>query len=339
MNDRRARLAPIAASRGWQSPSCCRGMLRQHPAYRSMTGLRVSRRDSEGYADLATPNRPVGEPVMPGTNRLQALLLLVLILLNGCSATGNVRMPIPVLLVHAPQPAHRVVVMLPGRGDDLVGLQRRGAAGIIQHAWPDADVILTGLTMPYYTGGVAVRRLHDEVIAPLRRKGYRQIWLAGISLGGLGSLLYDQAYPGQIDGMLLLSPYLGERAIQREIRTAGGLAAWQPGPAQPIGPATFQRELWRYLKNWPREPSRTRTVWVAYGASERFRAAIELACPGLPADHVLMLPGHHDWTLWKPALSRLLDIAAPAAGQARLHTTDDTRGRARNAAAMTPGKI
>lgn len=268
---------------------------------------------------------------MPGLNRLQVLLLLAVIVLGGCSAAGNVRMPIPVLLVHAPQPAHRVVVMLPGRGDDLAGLQRHDVARIIQQAWPDADVMLTGLSMPYYTGGVAVKRLHDEVIAPLRSKGYRQVWLAGISLGGLGSLLYDQAYPNQVDGMLLMSPYLGDRAIQQEIRAAGGLAQWQPGPRQAIGPETFQRELWRYLKHWSREPARTRTVWLAYGASERFRAAIELASPELSANHVLMLPGHHNWTLWIPALRDLLDAAAPAAGQDGARAADTTRAERKSA--------
>lgn len=269
--------------------------------------------------------------MMPGLNRLQVLLLLALILLGGCSAAGNVRMPIPVLLVHAPQPAHRVVVMLPGRGDDLAGLQHHDVARIIQQAWPDADVMLTGLSMPYYTGGVAVKRLHDEVIAPLRAHGYRQIWLAGISLGGLGSLLYDQAHPDQIDGMLLMSPYLGDRAIQQEIHAAGGLAQWQPGPRQPIGPASYQRELWRYLKHWSGDPGRTRTVWLAYGASERFRAAIELASPGLPANHLLMLPGKHNWALWKPALRKLLDAAAPVAGQAAVRTAEPARSESKGA--------
>lgn len=96
-------------------------------------------------------------------------------------------------------------------------------------------MILTGLTMPYYTAGVATRRLHDEVIAALKAHGYRQVWLAGILLGGMGTLLYDQAYPGQLDDMLRLSPYLGERVIQQEIRDAGGLAAWQPWPGATVG--------------------------------------------------------------------------------------------------------
>ena len=234
-------------------------------------------------------------------------LVAALTLLAGCAARGDVRKPIPTLLVPAPhQPAQRVVVMLPGRGDDVDSLQRQDVARIIQQQWPDADVVLTGLTMPYYRAGVAASRLHDQVVAPLEEHGQRQVWLAGISLGGMGALLYDQAYPNQVHGMLLLSPYLGERAIHKEIRGAGGLDAWSPGPPQPMRPDTFQRELWRYLKHWSDEPARTRTAWLAYGADERFRASIELATPELPHDHVIMLPGHHDWTLWKPALHLLL---------------------------------
>lgn len=226
---------------------------------------------------------------------------------TGCAAGGDITRPVPTTFVAAPQPAHRLVVMLPGRGDSLRSLGDRRVAQLIQQHWPDADVILTGLSMPFYRQGRATQRLHDEVIVPARRPGYRQVWLAGISLGGMGALLYDQQYPDTIDGMLLLSPYLGEDAIQREIRQAGGLAAWQPGPAQVLGPQTFQRELWRYLKSWPALPQRTDSVWLAYGADEPFRQPIELMSPLLAPDHVIMLPGKHNWKFWSQALPALLD--------------------------------
>lgn len=232
--------------------------------------------------------------------------LILLLLLGGCFATGHVGKPIPTAYYPAPQTAHRLVVMLPGRGDSLSGLEHRRVAQLIQRQWPDADVILTGLTMPYYMQGHAPQRLHDEVIAPALAHGKRTLWLAGISLGGMGALLYDRAYPNQARGMLLLSPYLGDAPIHREIRDAGGLLAWQPGPAQPISPNNYQRELWRSIKRWKRTPWRSCTTWVAYGASERFRKPVELMTPLLPSDHVLMLPGHHDWTLWIPAMRDLL---------------------------------
>jgi hypothetical protein len=152
-------------------------------------------------------------------------LLACLLTLVGCVAGGDISQPVLTIFIAAPQPAHRLVVMLPGRDDSLQGLTDTGIAGIIQQRWPDADVLLTGLTMPFYQQGRAAQRLHDEVIEPARRKAYQQVWLAGISLGGMGTLLYDSQYPDQIDGLLLLSPYLGEDAIHRQIRQSGGLAA------------------------------------------------------------------------------------------------------------------
>lgn len=234
-------------------------------------------------------------------------LLACLLTLVGCAAGGDVSKPVPTTFIAAPQPAHRLVVMLPGRGDSLQALTDTGIAKIIQQSWPDADVLLTGLTMPFYRQGRAAQRLHDEVIEPAQRKAYRQVWLAGISLGGMGTLLYDSEYPDQIDGLLLLSPYLGEDAIHQQIRQAGGLAAWQAGPAQAMGPDTFQHEVWRSLQAWSRRPQRTSSTWLAYGADEPFRQPIELMTPLLPADHVIMLPGKHNWKLWKPAMRALLE--------------------------------
>ena len=238
-------------------------------------------------------------------------LLACLLTLVGCVAGGDVSKPVPTTFVAAPQPAHRLVVMLPGRGDSLQGLTDTGIAGIIQQRWPDADVLLTGLTMPFYQQGRAAQRLHDEVIEPARRKAYQQVWLAGISLGGMGALLYDIEYPDQIDGLLLLSPYLGEDAIHQQIRQAGGLAAWQAGPAQALGPDTFQHELWRSLQAWSRRPQRTGSTWIAYGADEPFRQPIELMTPLLPDDHVIMLPGKHGYQILKEIRAALLGQTGP----------------------------
>lgn len=242
--------------------------------------------------------------------RLSRLLaLLATLLLAACSAGGDITRPIPKLFVPAARPAHRLVVVLPGRGDSLNSLAGSGIAQLIHRQWPDADVILTGLTMPFYLQGRATERLHDEVLVPAEARHYDQVWLAGISLGGMGALLYERAYPDAIDGMLLLSPYLGDRPIYRQIMAAGGLAKWQPGPAQPLGPDTFQRELWRSIRRWSTHPVRTHSIWVAYGAQEPFADRIRLLGSQLPADHVFELPGHHDWDLWTPAAQTLLEHA------------------------------
>lgn len=242
------------------------------------------------------------------------LCWLGLALLAACTVRGDPSRPIPTAFVPAPQPATRLFVLLPGRADDLAALRRSGAVQAIQAAWPDTDVVLAELSLPYYLDSDAPRRLHDEVIAPRARHGYRELWVGGASLGGMGSLMYDRAYPREVDGLVLLAPYLGEPPLLEEIRGAGGLAAWRPGPPGPPDRAQWQRELWRHLQGWAHTPQRTRDVWLAYGEDDPLRAALPLLAPLLPHDHVLVRPGGHTWRVWTPALRELLQRARGVPG-------------------------
>ena len=228
-------------------------------------------------------------------------------MLFGCFPRGDPSKPIPTFLIGAPQKAQRLVVVLPGRGDDLNDLRKSGVAQAVQSAWPDADVMLTGLALGYYMDGQAEQRLHDEVIVPGRRRGYAQVWLVGASLGGMGALMYDRAYPNQVTGMVLLAPYLGEKPVLSEIAAAGGVAAWRPA-AQPaaVNAGNFQQELWRHLQTWSRQPAAARNVWLAYGKTDRLRDAMPLLAPLLPPGHVLVREGGHEWRVWTPATRDVL---------------------------------
>ncbi|RZJ24483.1 MAG: alpha/beta hydrolase [Haliea sp.] len=208
------------------------------------------------------------------------LLLLSLGMLVGCFPRGDPSRPIPTALVVAPEKARRLVVVLPGRADDIADLRASGIAQAVQSAWPDADVLLTGLALGFYLEGRAEMRLQDEIIAPARARGYAQIWLVGASLGGMGALLHQRSYPGGVDGMVLLAPYLGESA------------------AQPL--------LLQHLEGLRREPERARSLWLAYGRSDRLRGSMPLLEPLLPPGQVLVRDGGHDWELWSPVTGDIL---------------------------------
>jgi pimeloyl-ACP methyl ester carboxylesterase len=233
--------------------------------------------------------------------------MLLWVALVGCTARGDPGGPVPTVLIPATTtPAHRLVVILPGRADDLLKLRNSGAVQAVQSAWPDADVLLAELTMDYYAAGVAPLTLHNQVIGPARSRGYREIWLAGASLGGLGTLMYDASYPGQMDGLVLLAPYVGERALLKEIEQAGGVAAWDPGPTQPVTEFTWQRELWRHIRQWSLQRDTHRRVWLAYGKNDWLEPSMPLLVSALPADQVLVREGGHQWSVWSPALGDIL---------------------------------
>ncbi len=251
------------------------------------------------------------------TTRPLLLLIACLALLPACLPRGDPSRPIPYTLHPAAGgDAKRLVVVLPGRADDVDALRDSGMVAAIQGAWPDADVVLAGLAIGFYLEGRAPERLRDEIVAPMRARGYDAIWLAGASMGGMGAVLYDLRYPGEADGLVLLAPYLGDRPILDEITAAGGVAAWEPGPRPAMASrSTVQRDLWRQVRSWTREPERAAGVWVAYGDRDRLRGAIPLLAPVLPPDQLLVRPGGHDWDVWSAATAEVLLAADAKAGR------------------------
>jgi len=240
---------------------------------------------------------------MVGLLRVALGACLLVFALSACVNTGDSRRPIPAELVSGPQSRGDIlVVVLPGRWDDVQDMAEAGIAEAILQAWPEADVQLAGATLAYYLDGGLAPRLHAEVIAPARERGYREIWLAGASMGGMGTLLYERQYPGELDGLVLMAPFMGDRGLFREIMAAGGVGSWDPGPepAQ-INRGNYQRELWRYLKTWTERPELGHRAWITYGDRDRLRQAVPVFAPLLPESQVLERPGGHKWSVWVPA--------------------------------------
>jgi hypothetical protein len=214
---------------------------------------------------------------------------------------GDARQPIAFETIAAPKPAgeRTVVIVLPGFGSDAKEMRERGVASAIQEVWPEADVILASATFDYYREGKLVGRLHDEIVAPTLRAGYKNVWLAGASLGGMGTLLYEQQHPGKVTGIVLFAPFVGDRSLLREISSAGGPRAWNPGelPAE-VNSENYQRQVWKMVKGWAEDPQRARRVWLACGVEDRLMSGARLLATALPQDRFIELPGGHTWAAW-----------------------------------------
>ncbi|HUP90643.1 MAG TPA: alpha/beta hydrolase-fold protein [Solimonas sp.] len=250
---------------------------------------------------------------------MRLLVLLMAAALAGCGAmggpAGKASDPIPTALVPAPHPPtelRRMVVVLPGRGDDLERLRASGIAEAIQRAAPDTDVLLAGATFAYYADGGLERRLHEQIMAPARALGYRELWLAGASMGGMGALVYERAHPGELTGLLLMAPFMGEAELVEEIAAGGGPARWDPGPAPAaIDRDNVGREMWRVVRSWAASPELAERVWLVCGADDGFAAGARLIASVLPRTHYLERPGGHAWKVWTPAAT---EVFAEAVG-------------------------
>lgn len=223
--------------------------------------------------------------------------------------------PIPVLRLEAPAAgAPCLVVFLPGRGDRPEHFERHGFDLLAREAGVRCELLAVDAHLGYYRNRSVLERLHQDVVLPARARGVEEIWLVGISLGGVGALLYEAEHPGEIAGAVLLAPFLGNPPIVEEVTAAGGLAGWEPGPA-PAGEEDFQRRLWRFLhaRLAPPAPSTgagpgrpAPRLYLGWGEDDSFAGANRLLADALPAEAVLTVPGGHDWPPWRTLFAGLL---------------------------------
>src|ERR1700737_4830152 len=133
-------------------------------------------------------------------------------------------------------PAGRsLVVMLPGAFMRPSDFESEGLVPALRDCAWSADAVALGLDLADYVEPDFPARLHEHVVAPALGQGYARISLMGISLGGMGALLYARAHPKLTGGVILLAPFLATRGMIAEIVVAGGLAAWEPGSHVPAG--------------------------------------------------------------------------------------------------------
>jgi pimeloyl-ACP methyl ester carboxylesterase len=206
----------------------------------------------------------------------------------------------------AGDPRERVLlVLLPpafGTAQDFVD---HGFVTAVRERNLKVDVIAAGAIADYYLDQTVVARLHADVIAPARARGYRRVWLGGISIGGFGSLLTLQAHTAEIEGLLLLAPYLGSRPAVNDVLRAGSFAQWQP---QRAAPDDHEQQLLAWLRGVLAAPALSPPIYTGYGTQDRFAPSIELLANALPCGRVVRLPGEHDWATWIVLWHALLDL-------------------------------
>jgi pimeloyl-ACP methyl ester carboxylesterase len=215
-------------------------------------------------------------------------------------------------------PAATRMLLLPGAYNEPENFLQAGFVSAVRARHLPLDLVLVDITLPQLTDRTLLRQLHDELVQPARASGARSVWIAGVSLGGYMALLYADRYPGDVDGLCLLAPYLGNRIVTGEIERARGLAGWSAGE---IAADDEERRLWKFIQG-PRDDRLA--LHLGFGSEDRFAPAQRLMAQALPRDAVDVVPGGHDWPVWRALWERFLDQhwahAAPGGEAARRPT-------------------
>ena len=239
----------------------------------------------------------------------------VLGFISGCASWLPTAVPMRSIdYPGAAAPAHCLMVFLPGLGDTGARFEQRGFVSDVRAQHLSIDMVAADASLGYYANGILTERLFTDVVAPRASRGYAQIWVVGISMGGLGTFLYSRQRPsGEVYGVLALSPYLGEQQVSDAVRSEGGLSTWQaPPPVATMNASNYTSELWRWLQavNAGREPGPQ--LYIGYGLQDRLARVDVLLGDDLPTAHVFTVDGEHNWDTWKVLFARFLSTDALA---------------------------
>lgn len=234
---------------------------------------------------------------------LQIFLIGMVLLLSSCGYFAG--QPLEVLSYVGKSTSHKnLFVFVRGLG----GSNRSFAEeGMVDETWQrgiDFDMVAPNSHFAYYSERTLIERLRQDVILPAKKKGYKKIWLIGPSMGGLGSLLYVREYPEDIDGVYLISPFLGDDRLINEIKEQGGLGRWKPGAYSPD--EDWQRMLWHWIQAEVVEHN-TPPIYLGYGNDDMYVEAQSLLAAALPESHISRRDGGHDYETFKALWSIFLE--------------------------------
>lgn len=192
-----------------------------------------------------------------------------------------------------------LMLLLPGACHGPRDFVDAGFVSTVRERGLPVDIVMAALEFEHVADASGMDRLYADILAPLRAR-YREIWLAGISIGGYVAMACAQRYAGLAHGLLLLAPYPGNRMTTNEIRAAGGLAAWTPNGRVEDD---IERRNWHWLKTHVGPPE----LFLAYGENDRFADSHAMMAEALPPSHVLHVPGEHVWPVWRRLWDDFLD--------------------------------
>jgi predicted esterase len=200
------------------------------------------------------------------------------------------------------QYAETLIVLLPGAYHQPEDFIKEGFVKAVHERQLPIDLMMAELLFEHIADETALTEINTDLIQPALGKGYQNIWLAGISIGGYVTIAYANRYPEKLAGLLLLAPYPGNRITTGEIAQAGGILEWLPEAA-----AVDDTELGNW--GWLKANANTKDIEIhlGYGENDRFSESHSMMAQTLPPQHVDKIPGGHAWPVWQKLWHNFLD--------------------------------
>ena len=226
---------------------------------------------------------------------LLGVIASIVVLFLGCSGSRD-KKTLPSVRYSGMTGKRTLVVLFPTMGGKGSHYETQGFLDEVWERGFEAGMEVVDVKPSLYLGSRIVELLKTEVIEPAKAEGYEKIYLVGISLGGHGALLYATKYPEDVDGIVILAPFIGGDRASGAIEEAGGLDIWEDCPFLAL---TYGCNLWKSLKLYVSDSSNQRKVVLGFGREDKFVNQCRVLADVLLPEQVFTVSGGHDWTTWK----------------------------------------
>lgn len=230
--------------------------------------------------------------------------------ISSCSFNLDVNKPINLLWDKLEGKNDSLIILLPGVYDTAETFKDEQFFTIARKAGIKADMVAANIHLWHLVQEMMIERIEKDIFRQIKNKGYKNIWFVGISLGGLNSLLFYQKYTREVCGVVVVSPYIADKGLIKELKQAGGIKNWQPDVIE--NKKTIEKRLlllWVWLQQQDIK-NNLNQVFLGYGKQDRYIESIKLFENILDKKNVIKVEGEHDWDtgqkIWQKQLSSRL---------------------------------
>ena len=234
---------------------------------------------------------------------LLCALASIVFLFLGCSGSRG-KKTLPTVRYAGMTGKRSLVVLLPTMGGKGSLYETEGFLDEVWERGFEASLEVVDVNFSLYLGNRIVELLKTEVIEPAKTEGFEHFYLVGISLGGHGVLLYATTYPEDVDGIIILAPFISGDIASEAIDEAGGLETWEDCPF--LG-WSHSCNLWKSLRDYVSDPRNQRKVVLGFGTEDIFVDQCRILADVLLPEQVFTVSGGHDWATWKKLFTKAAD--------------------------------
>lgn len=245
------------------------------------------------------------------TKKTKIILIIVFTLsLVTCALLVDVKKPVELLWDKTGIKTDRLIIFFPGLYDTAEKFKDEDFFSIARKEGVSADLVSVNVNVFHLVKGMMIERVEKDIYETAKKKGYKNIWLVGVSLGGLNSLLFNIKHEKDLCGVVTLAPYVANTLLVEDLRDAKDIKNWKPSTdADKLALEKRLQQLWVWLKEQSSN-NNLKKVYLGYGKQDRYVDAIKLFENILDKNHVVTVEGGHTWVtgqkIWQKQLSSRL---------------------------------